>query len=127
MVTFENDNVVFFDCDETLVLWNIPIDTPNDDIIQILTDGFYSTVIVHKEHVKLLKQFKARGHKVIVWSQGGFNWARAVVKSLGLEEFVDLVICKPKWYVDDLPCEAFMGKPYYIEVGKTLPVWKEEE
>jgi len=56
---------------------------------------------VHWKHVQLLLDFKARGHTVVVWSQGGSKWAREVVQALNLEDSVDLIMPKPFWYVDD--------------------------
>lgn len=50
----------------------------------------------------------------MVWSAGGGDWAEAVVKALGIEEMVDIVMSKPSWYYDDKPCEDWMGKQIYL-------------
>ena len=126
MKIFENDNVVFFDCDETLVIWNYAKED-EQKTIKFDNYGYDVHLLPHYEHMKLLQQFKARGHVVIVWTQGGFDWGKKVVETLGLSKFVDAIVCKPKWYVDDLPCEAFMGKPFYIPIGKKLPVLEDED
>ena len=44
---------------------------------------------------------KARGHIVVVWSQGGVDWARAVVEALELADTVDFCLAKPSWWADD--------------------------
>jgi phosphoserine phosphatase len=55
-----------------------------------------------------MKSHKFRGHTVIVWSAGGVEWAKTVVTALGLENYVDLVVAKPKWYYDDLQSHEFL-------------------
>lgn len=120
MIILESDNVVMCDVDETLVIWDYPKEQ-EDKTIKFNNCGYDTILLPHFEHMKLLQQFKCRGHKVIVWSQGGYEWAKTVVETLGLTNCVDLIICKPKWYIDDLPCEAFMGKPYYLPLNKKLP------
>ena len=68
-------------------------------------------------HIQQLKNHKARGHVVVVWSQGGADWARKVVEELGLVEYVDVTIAKPMWYYDDIDSTLFMGKRTYLEPG----------
>lgn len=107
------DNVAFFDVDDTLVTTDYG---PHqfDETIDVESHGISVKVIPIYRHIELLKQFKGRGFTVCVWSQGGWAWADAVIHTLELDEFVDLIICKPKWYVDDLPCQEFMGKRTYL-------------
>lgn len=105
-----------FDVDDTLVIWDWKaVDPEGKGLIKIQdpNSGHTELVLPHERHVKLLKQFKARGHTVVVWSQGGWDWASIVVKSLGLESVVDFCMSKPDWYVDDLPAVAFMGNNIY--------------
>lgn len=106
MQVIKNDHIIGFDVDDTLVMWDLP-DTD-------LRVGGYP-VKVHKEHVEAIKKAKARGHFVIVWSQGGQEWANEVVRTLQLQDYVDLVMCKPKWIFDDLPADAWM-KRFYKEL-----------
>lgn len=49
-----------------------------------------------------------------MWSAGGGEWAEAVVKALGLEKYVDLVMNKPSWYYDDKEAKDWMGKRIYL-------------
>lgn len=117
MVVETNENIVCFDVDDTLVIWTIP---PGREKECILFDSFGvpEWLLPHKHHIKLLKQFKARGQKVIVWSQGGAQWAEAVVKTLKLEDYVDVVMAKPKWVIDDLPAATWMQRTYLDLDGK---------
>lgn len=133
----------FFDVDETLVMWSRPaFDDP--DAIEIICpasrcvralmelsdDGSLNpetpTEIVsvgtwtervkpHKKHIEQLKLHKLRGHTVIVWSAGGWEWAEAAVRALKLEKYVDLVIEKPRWAYDDLPPNEYMPKSQWMK------------
>lgn len=111
MKVISGTKTVFFDIDNTLVF-----------SIEEFSHLFSETVVeindrkfwVHKLHVEMIKDFKARGHTIIVWSAGGSEWAATVILSLKLSAYVDLVISKPDWYCDDKPCEEFMlGRFYY--------------
>jgi hypothetical protein len=109
-----------YDVDDTLVLWDGPQSltaSQEDDRICIKDpyDGCNVYLRPHNPHIKLLQNHKARGKFVVVWSQGGFAWAEAVVKALGLTEHVDLIMSKPRAIVDDLPPEAWMKDRIYIK------------
>lgn len=129
MIVLDSDQGTFFDVDETLVMWSptpeqmekhgIEITCPaglyRDDDGEIkMGYGWVQLLVPHFTHVEQLKKHKARGHFICVWSAGGWEWAQAVVKALGLEAFVDLVISKPRWTYDDLPAEVFMPKSQYM-------------
>ena len=96
MIQMPDTAVVFVDCDETLILWEVPFEEQENALI--LDAGGYNVICMpHKPHIELLKHFKARGQQVVVWSAGGATWAGKVVKILQLESCVDLVISKPDW------------------------------
>lgn len=120
MIKIQDKPTVYFDVDDTLVMWS-PHDVPEElhDDYLILNDGGKHNVTVypHRKHVEVIKQFKARGHNVVVWSQGGSDWAETVVKALGLEELIDLVVTKPNWFADDLPSTAFMPEANRIWIS----------
>ncbi len=98
---------VFFDVDDTLVMWNQAPDSP--EMVKLpLLDGHVEPLVIHQSHIKQLKDHKARGHYVVVWSAGGWEWALAVVKALGLENYVDEVMDKPHWYYDDCKVTEWM-------------------
>lgn len=110
MIVLKCTQPTYFDVDDTLVMWDLPDTMKNN----LWIDGTYFKV--HKPHIEVLKKHAARGHTIIVWSQGGWEWAEKVVKALELEEYVDLVIEKPKWIYDDLPASKFMPESYYLEL-----------
>jgi hypothetical protein len=97
---------VYFDVDSTLVFTSQ--ETPKDiscyQPVEIGGRRFY----IHVPHVEHLKDFYARGHNVIVWSQGGALWARMVVQALDVERYVTACLSKPQWVFDDKPVEAWL-------------------
>lgn len=139
-VVVPSDQVYFFDVDDTLVKWGSPFEMDPElkekasRTVDISTTRKFAgdegeeeitwveTHAVIEENVDMIKQHKARGHTVVVWSQGGYEWARDVVEALKLNSYVDLVICKPAGYYDDLPCSEFMGSRKFGK--KTLPYGK---
>lgn len=119
MKVIETNNLVCFDVDDTLVMWDIP-ESREHEAITFNSFGYPCRLLPHHKHIELMKQFRARGHTVIVWSQGGYEWALAVVKKLGIEDCVDVVMTKPKWIVDDLPPAAWTSRTYLDLDGKRL-------
>lgn len=108
----KGDHSFFSDIDETLIMHNT-ID--KDIVIQDPYDGKKRQYKMHKKHIKLLKDHKARGYTVIVWTANGYKWAKAVVKALGLKKHVDLIMTKPSKFCDDLPAEGVLGPRIYLE------------
>lgn len=129
MIVLPGDQATFFDVDDTLVMWNptaeekekhgISITCPMGLTMidgELVPSGEWTELLVpHKVHVEQIKKHKARGHLIVVWSAGGYEWAHAVVKALQLEPYVDLVISKPTWIYDDLKPEDFMPSPQYMK------------
>lgn len=123
MFVLRSDRTVWCDVDDTLIGWG---KAPQDRPVRVTIEcgGFVDNHWVIEENVEALKLHKARGHKIIVWSQGGFDWAEAVVKALGLEELVDFVCSKPTWVYDDLQPAAWMPKAKF---GKKDPSRQESD
>lgn len=92
MYVLESDKCLWVDVDDTLIMWS-------ED------HGGWSP---HEEHIALVKQFHARGQKIVVWSAGGVEWAVKAIEWLKLENYVDLVVSKPAWFIDDLPASEFL-------------------
>jgi len=119
MKIIDKESIVFADVDDTLVMWGkakkgekvVAITSPHDGKLEYLRP--------HKGHIKILKDRKSRGSYIIVWSAGGFAWAEAVVKALGLEKYVDQVMTKPHLYIDDKKAKEFMGEHVYLPYGGT--------
>lgn len=118
MKVIKSTRSVFFDVDDTLVIWDWQSIVPDGNgLISITDPNDRVSVLVypHNRHIELMKQFKARGHEIFVWSQGGHEWAEAVVLALGITHMVDYVLDKPNWYVDDLNATAWMKAPIYLD------------
>jgi len=114
MKVVDNENVVCYDVDDTLVLWFSGC-APEDKIKIVCPYGGSVTHLKpHKRHIDLLKKHHGRGAYVVVWSAAGAQWARAVIEALGLEPFVDEVITKPNKYVDDLTANEILGTRIYL-------------
>lgn len=112
MIIVDNELVIFVDVDDTLITWQ---DKTNKSInISSPYDGSDNWVTPHKGHIKILKDRKARGSRIFVWSQGGWAWAEAVVKALDLTKYVDFVMSKPYAYIDDLTANEILGERIYL-------------
>lgn len=116
MKVIENDNCIFVDCDDTLVMWDNKF--KNEDHSNCVTvkdySGFVVSLVPHTTHIEYLKKAKQHNkNTIIVWSAGGWQWAKAVVEALQLEDIVDSVMSKPGSYMDDLNCKEFMGARIY--------------
>lgn len=115
----------YFDCDDTLVMWDTTLINSNLDKCITFTNPDDSNLkwllLPNERTIDALKQCKAAGSTVIVWSAGGWDWALEVVRGLGLEEHVDAVLSKPTRYYDDLPASQFMGTRYDLQVPDMVP------
>lgn len=111
---------VFFDCDDTLVMWSpsdVEVSLANADMkkVTFVCNGFEEEAYPNDYNVNLLIKLRKRGHNIVVWSSAGSDWAEAVVKGLSIESYVDVVCNKPMMYVDDKPDPRdWMGKHQYI-------------
>jgi len=117
MEIVENDHVVCFDVDSTLIEWIWDQFEKSElydqgNLIDIRMNNYATSVKPHKVHIELLKRYKAKGKFVIVWTQSGYAWGEAVVKALGIEEYVDVILTKPEKYIDDLKADEWMEHIY---------------
>lgn len=112
MIVVDNESLLVCDVDQTLVMWTGL--TPTSMAIHDPYDGLTNHVTPHHGHIKILKDHKTRGSRVIVWSAAGFAWAESVVKALGLEKYVDFVMTKPYAYLDDLRGDEILGEHIYL-------------
>lgn len=119
MKTVQNEQVMMVDVDDTLIVWGkikkgqkaVHVTNPHD--------GAQNTVRPHAGHIKILKDRKSRGAYIVVWSAGGYAWAEAVVKALGLTEYVDQIMTKPFMYMDDKTADEILGERCYLGVDST--------
>jgi hypothetical protein len=113
MKVIENEVHVMFDVDDTLVMHGYD-NSPNKIEVEDPYSETLITVVPHELHIKVLKDQRARGFYITVWSAGGYKWAEAVVKALKLEEYVDEVRTKPMKFVDDLEAGDVLGQRIYL-------------
>lgn len=114
MKVIKSEMNIYVDVDDTLVIWGKP--APDERVIAIKDpyDGTEHYLRPHAGHIKVLKDRKARGAVVHVWSASGYKWAEAVVCALGLQEYVDYVQSKPVLYIDDLEAHEILGERLYL-------------
>jgi hypothetical protein len=120
MKIIEGDNCYYYDCDDTLVMWDNIYKTEANTVL-FNCHGFKENLVPHQEHISHLKKAKTFDKAtIIVWSAGGWEWAKEVVEKLGIEEYVDAVMTKPNFYIDDLACKEFMGTRIYKPMPKPI-------
>jgi len=129
VIVLPSNLTVYFDVDDTLIMWNATDEQLDKDGVTIKCPSgytvvdeevthcppWYAKVLPHKKHIEQLIKHKMRKHMVVVWSAGGYDWAEAAVKALKLEQYVDLVVCKPTWAYDDMPAERIVPKIQWME------------
>ena len=105
--TIRSHHVVCFDVDDTLINYEYDVDK-SEYLIEVSVSDHDSNKHLYTQLVEPIKanidaliQHKKKGHFIIVWTQAGHDWAEAVVEALGLDDFVDMCMDKPKWYYDD--------------------------
>lgn len=118
MQIYKNTKSAFFDCDSTLVMWegDVSFEGKEKSVIEIKCpyDNGVIRLLPHSKHVQMLIGHARTGWSVVVWSAGGWEWAEAVVKALGVEQYVDIVMSKPVYAYDDLPLSEAVGVRRYF-------------
>lgn len=97
----KDGNVYACDVDDTIVMWSKP-DGHDGDLVTIRTNGFEEQCIPNTYVIEHIKKMKRRHYTVVIWSAGGSEWAESVVNSLGLDEYVDLIMPKIDEHMDDV-------------------------
>lgn len=112
MIVMKNDKILPVDIDGTLIDY-----VASEDADFYMTYGDKEVALVKKEmNIALVKHHKeTRGYYVMVWSANGKEWAVEVIKELGLEKYVDVVMTKPVKYLDDKPCQEWMSNRINLE------------
>jgi phosphoserine phosphatase len=117
---------VYFDVDSTLVMYDVVKEGKADPSeLVAFKNPYYKGpspyaytnsleyqeflyLVPHYRHIEDLKQHHANGDTVVVHSAGGYEWARVVVDTLGLTQFVDYCLTKPTILYDDLPPKEWL-------------------
>lgn len=74
---------------------------------------------INKPMVRLLKEEHHRGSYILVWSRGGWEWARNVIQALDLVPYVHQIMSKPLVYLDDTPVNKWMRDRVFIGPDET--------
>jgi len=112
------NQIVYFDVDDTLIIW-IENTHPDAEEAIVINDSAGSTLTLPiKENIEKLKAHFALGDTIVVWTQGGAEWAEAVVKAYGLESFVHLCLGKPELAYDDLAPNEWMLEKWVLAEGE---------
>jgi hypothetical protein len=114
MLTLKGTRYAYFDIDNTLIGGHKEF--PKGLKISIKIKNRSMVCWVNFRMVEMVKEMWGRGFVVVAWSQGGAEWASAVIKALKLTPCVDLAIGKPDFFFDDKPASAFLS-----EDRRTLP------
>lgn len=113
MKKLTNEYIVAFDCDGTIIkAFTEATDEEKAKYARttIKTPWGECEFLVLHHVVESIKRHHMQGHYVRIWSAGGANWAETIIKSLQLEEYVDEVGSKNRWYYDDLPADSWMQR-----------------
>jgi predicted phosphatase len=114
MNIIKNETILPFDIDQTLIMYT-KLDRLGGNTVAIRYGGSTIHVRPNKKHIDLLRHHKERGYYIIAWSANGFEWANRVIEALELSDCVDLIMTKPKEYVDDKDVNDWMPIRIYIE------------
>lgn len=120
MQIISNERIIPFDVDGTLIL------SPEDSYVDHIrfADPYDGSIVrrkVHRPHLKLLRNYIARGAQPIVWSKNGVEWAYAVLLALGFSGDDNIIVMtKPFVHVDDEPCDNWMGQRVFIPADNSF-------
>lgn len=116
MNIINNEQLLVVDIDETLILWQDLLykESVKRALFQDPHDGKIKTVRIHEPNLKILTNHLSRGSAVIVWSRSGYKWAKAALECLGIDHINIYVATKPLGYLDDKPCQDWMGEHIYL-------------
>lgn len=104
------DKWIYFDVDDTLVMWEGDVKRPGKGKVKIelLNRVYYLTP--NEKNIKTLLDCYESNHMIVVWSLGGRAWAEKVINTLGLFWRVHYILTKPTFYVDDRPNTYILKK-----------------
>ena len=106
MKTYLPEKSVYYDIDETLLLWTFE-KTEENAHKAIIVDGV--AVLPNEPMIASLKRNKVRGFGIVVWTHSSASWAKKAIRLLKLDDYVDFITHKPCKYYDDMRCDEWMG------------------
>jgi predicted phosphatase len=118
---------VFFDVDNTIILWDMS-KYPDLNTVDVVHINGTATVAVHQKNLNMLVRLWKCGRFIVVHSGNGHAWAASVIRALGIEDCVDLVLDKPgDLYVDDMPAGHWLGERVWRDPVTGSSEMKEDE
>lgn len=122
MTILPYNHVIMCDIDSTLIMHEEPqFDehglTNNDNFIAVidpLNKIKTISVLPNEPMIRILREELAAGYSVFVWSKGRYEWAVNVLKALNIDHPNLFVMSKPTHYMDDKPCQEWMGYQVYL-------------
>lgn len=114
MIVINSEQRIDSDIDETLLMWN----EKTNSTVQFRNPytGGLVDVSVNSANLEVLKGRLARGATVVLHSASGYKWAAAAAVALGLDNNPNIIVMsKPVAYIDDKPCEKWMGDHIYLK------------
>lgn len=118
MKILPNNNVVMCDIDSTLIMHVNPYHNDPWKLVRVidpLNPEQFISVARNEPMIRILREELHAGKLVVVWSQGRYEWAVAVLQALGIDHENIVVMSKPNVYLDDKPCTEWMGHRVYLE------------
>jgi len=114
MFTCKAGKTVYFDVDDTLLEWKT-CSKHDENAVQVRSNGhiFWKKAIY--SNISGLIDHSHAGHVVVIWSQGGVEWATCVIEALNIEKYVDVVLTKPDWIYDDKDAEHWMPERQFLK------------
>lgn len=117
MKVIQTENIAPFDVDDTLVVHKEDLRGLKTVWVKDPACNEEVKLGINMAMVKVLKEEKYRGSTIIVWSRGGWEWAKNVVEALGLQDSVDYVLTKPDTVYDDKPVTEWLTQRVYLAPG----------
>lgn len=102
---------VYVDLDDTLIRWKPTTSgttLKSDEVLLVDGTGQGSRYQIITRTIEEIRGHFNRGHKVIIWSAGGDEWAEKAVDLLGIRPLVTVCLSKPDFFIDDKPACDFM-------------------
>lgn len=115
MRVLPTEQLIFCDVDETLIAWG-KIKKHHRAIAYTCPYTKAQLMVrVHEPNLAIVRERLSRGATIIVWSASGWKKAAAVCRALNLHHPKLIVTSKPVGYLDDKPCEDWMGQRIYLD------------
>jgi predicted phosphatase len=115
MTITKSESINPVDVDGTLIIHTKAYIKPSERVYIVdPVTGKEIVVRVNRPMVRLLKEESQRGSYVLVWSRGGWEWARNVIQALDLVPYVNHIMSKPLRYMDDSPVKKWMKDRVFI-------------